>query len=444
MAHENFFDAKPTTPREPRLGVPPPHVNGHDDEDPKWLDQLVAYRADEPDPETIIYVEAPAEPYGVSLWVVRQAWQSSQILRRPWVARGYLMRGALTVVSGAGAAGKSSLMVGWATALTVGCSFRHLKTSGPMRVATYNVEDDEFEQKRRFSAMLNRLQLAPDAFGDRLAILGPSEVGTLLSVTRDGVVLNTIVMDELDGFVAEFRPDVLMLDPFVELHAAEENDNTAVRAVLAKLRAMAVKYGMSIVILHHTRKGIGDPGDPDTLRGASSIVGAARVVLTLNVMTKDEAESFKIPEKTRKHYFRLDGAKSNYAAIEDAEWFERQEITLDNGDENEPADRVAVAWPWEPPQQRVDASTEQLNEALDTLASPPAGWLYSPTRRGRDNQRWAGQVLIDTLGLGEKQAAEIVRAWLDSGLLYREEFRDDRTRKMVTGVRVDDSKRPTI
>jgi len=32
VAHENFFDIKPPPPREPRLGVPPPHVNGHDDE----------------------------------------------------------------------------------------------------------------------------------------------------------------------------------------------------------------------------------------------------------------------------------------------------------------------------------------------------------------------------------------------------------------------------
>ena len=29
-------------------------------------------------------------------------------------------------------------------------------------------------------------------------------------------------------------PDVLILDPLVELHDAEENDNTALRAVMAK------------------------------------------------------------------------------------------------------------------------------------------------------------------------------------------------------------------
>lgn len=442
MPHErtNFFTRSSPPPQPPRDDVPH-RVNGLDD--PGYWEEIERAVANDPHPDDINILPEP-ELRGAALWVITDAWNSADIPRRPWVARGYLMRGALTVISGAGGGGKSSLMVSWAASMAVGCSLRHLKVPTPLRVATYNVEDDQHEQMRRFSAMLSRLKLAPDAFKGNLAIIGPGQVGTLLTVTRDGVILNTEVMDELEKFVAEFRPDVLMLDPFVELHGAEENDNTSVRAVLAHFRAMAVRHNMAVVLLHHARKGAGDPGDPDTLRGASSIVGAARVVLTLAVMTKEEAETFKIPETERRSYFRLDGAKSNYAPIEEAEWFRREEILLDNDSEDGPADRVAVAWPWEPPSLIPDVTPAQLNEALDIIATPPAGWLYAATRQGSNNKRWAGQVLIDHLGFDERQAATMIAAWLKSGLLYRQEYRDEDQRKTRTGVRVNDSKRPTI
>ena len=423
-------------PRKPT--EPPAYISdvGMDDLEARVAEEI---RRGEP------IIEPAAETYSESLWVIREAWMEAEIPRRPWIARGYLMRGSITVVSGASAAGKSSLMVGWATALTVDCAFRNLRAPAAMRVATYNVEDDEFEQKRRFSAMLNRMKLAPDAFQQRLAILGPRGVGTLLTVGRDGgVALNTAVMDELETFVGEYRPDVLMLDPFVELHGAEENDNTAVRLVMARFRQMANDYKMAVVILHHSRKGGGDPGDLDSLRGASSIVGAARIVLTISVMSKEEAQGFGITEKNRRNYFRLDGAKSNYSPPEDAEWFQREEITLGNGDGDEPADKVAVAWPWKPPSVWAEISTPAIHEALAVLAEPPAGWLYTAQRRGKDQRRWAGRILIEKLGITEEQAKRMITDWLNSGLLYEEDYFDESQRKSRSGIRVDLSKRPDL
>jgi hypothetical protein len=438
-----FYMAR-RAPPEPYVAppqIPPAHVNGLDDAE---LASLEAVLREGPQDAGDIAHEPDAKPHGHSLWAITGPWTSAEIPRRPWIARGYLMRGSLTVISGAGAAGKSSLMIAWSAALTVGCAFRHLRARGQVRVATYNVEDDEHEQKRRFSAMFKRLGLDASAFGDRLAILGPRGIGTLLTVARDGsVVLNTMVMDDLETFVAEFRPDVLILDPFVELHGAEENDNTAVRAVLARFRAMAHEHDMAIVLLHHSRKGYGEPGDPDTLRGASSIVGAARVVLTLTVMSKDEAKAFNLPEKSRRNYFRMDGAKSNYAPIDETEWFERQEITLDNGGDGELADRVAVAWPWQPPSiwEHDPTVLTDVLKAIDQGPSP--GTFYAPTRRGAANARWVGNVIVAKLETSEEQAKQMIKAWLDTGLLISGNYHDASQRKELPCVRVDFAKRPT-
>ena len=295
--------------------------------------------------------EAHAKAGPDILYILTDGWDEAAIPPRPWIAKGYMMRGAVTVLSGPGSAGKSSLVVAWCAALALGQSFHHLHSPKPVRVATYNVEDDENEQKRRFSAVFRQLSATPYDTNN-LAIIGPRSVGTLLTFLRDGQILvNTPVMDKLEEFVTQFQPDILFLDPFVELHQADENDNTAIRAVMARFRFIAITYNIAVVVLHHSRKGLASPGDPDSLRGASAIVGAARVALTINTMTEDEAKSFGLPPDSRRNFFRLDGAKSNYAPIEEAEWFQRIEYTLDNGD------GVAAATPWTPPAETITTTT---------------------------------------------------------------------------------------
>jgi hypothetical protein len=436
--------------REPERGPPPAPV----DDEGYWASVEADAAMSQADWSELEHRETgaaiPSSPAAAAhagpdlLWTIRDAWDEAAIPVRPWVARGYLMRRSVTVVSGPGSAGKSSLMVAWATALAVGCPFHGLRLGSPYRVATYNVEDDADEQKRRFSAMLQQLKLPASAFGDRLAILGPARVGTLLHTARDGSLLvNTPVMDRLESFVADFRPDVLMLDPFVELHAAEENDNTAVRAVMARFRAMAIEHDMSVVLLHHARKGSGEPGDPDSLRGASSIVGAARVALTLNVMTPEEASAFGLNPEKRRNYFRLDGAKNNYAPIEDAEWFERVERRLGNGGSSD-GDSVAVAWPWKPKGIMSQQNPADLNMVLDRIQAGFApGVMYAPSQAGASNERWAGHVIRQMLDVTDAQAALMISAWLKTGLLRKVIYHDPARRQDRPGLEVDNSKRPT-
>jgi hypothetical protein len=139
----------------------------------------------------------------------------------------------------------------------------------------------------------------------------------------------------------------------------------------------------------------------------------------------------------------LDGAKSNYSPPDEAEWFQRQEITLDNGDEYEPADKVAVAWPWKPPSLWAGTSTPVIREALAVIAEPPASWLYYAHRRTKDTRRWVGRILIEKLDVTEEQAKRMISEWLNSGLLYEEEYHDEEQRKKRMGVRVDMSKAPS-
>jgi AAA domain len=211
-------------------------------------------------------------------------------------------------------------------------------------------------------------------------------------------------MEELQRRIEKFRPDVLILDPLVEMHGAEENDNGALRMVVAQFRAMAVKYNMAVILLHHTRKGASaSPGDPDTSRGASSIVGAARVVLTVTTMGEDDAKAFGVPPDARRHYFRLDSAKSNYSPLDAEEWFEKVGYGLENGEQ------VAAAVPWTPPDDIVTQEKQVAIEIAVAKGSPKGPWA----KRLSDDSRSIKQLLLAhgvTTARGQKKVIDSLTA----------------------------------
>jgi hypothetical protein len=373
------------------------------------------------------------------IWTNSATWVEKDILPRPWIATGYLIRGAVTVLSGPGSAGKSSLVVGWSIALALAKPWHRFYPVGPMKVFNYNTEDDDTEQHRRMSATLRQFDAKPQDLGTKVTRIGPNATGTLLR--RDpisGRLAFTAAMRALETLIEQERPDVLILDPLVELHDAEENDNTALRAVMAKFRQIAIQFKLALVLIHHARKGSGSSaGDPDSLRGASSIVGAARVVLTVLTMDEEQAGKLGIASKDRTKYFRVDGAKSNYAPLHEAEWFERVEYELDNGE------KVAAAVPWQPPSAFGDLTAKMLNQVLDQIgAGPSPGILYSPSKRG-GSSRWCGQVLMDMAHMEEPRAKQIITQWVGSGLLHKTTYDHPELRRSVPGVVVDNSKRPT-
>ena len=351
------------------------------------------------------------------IWRITDPWDEASIAPRPWVAPGYLLRRAVTVLSGPSKAGKSSLVVAWCVALALGRQFGRMRPAAPMRVLTYNVEDDEEEQKRRFSAVCRQFGATPADILPNLVIVGPSRVGTLLTFNRDGgPIINTPVMDSLEAIIADFKPDVAFLDPFVELHSSEENDNTAVRSVLARFRGFAADHDMAECILHHNRKGTASPGDPDSMRGASAIVGASRIAVTLNTMTEDDARNFSIPPDHYRSFFRIDGAGSNYAPTEATEWFERVEYQLDNGD------GAAAAVPWLPP------STTITPDILETL-------LHKVSQGQAQGLAWS-------LRLSDKEPRSILHALLGIGITDRASQKKALADLMSAGITNSRFRRP--
>jgi hypothetical protein len=389
--------------------------------EPPPRDEAPPHWSMEPDPEPPqIEVERIAPSAGKSpLWVDRAAFNAAAIPRRPWAVPGYLMRGSVTVLSGQGAGGKSSLVVRWTIAAATGQAIGQFAPSAPLKVVNYNTEDDIDEQQRRYSAALKASGHDPDVMQDIIRC-GPEDVGTLFE--RDqatGRITPTAAMAQLEELCVSTDADVLFCDPLAELHNAEENDNTAMRAVVAAFRSLAKRLKIAVVILHHDRKGNSSPGDMDRVRGASAISGAVRVMLTLTTMTEEEAEKLGIRPEERRRHFRIDGAKSNYAPTQEAEWWRLAAYEIENGEQ------IAACMPWQAPSPWAGLQWDQITKIIAEIEAGPgrAGALWMVDKKGAF---WAGHVLMKHSSLNEKQAGVLLKAWEANGVLQHEPFTNEK------------------
>lgn len=361
---------------------------------------------------------------------------------RRWLYGTQLVRGFVTVLVAPGGTGKSSYAMGVGVACASGHDILGEKIFERVNTAIINLEDPMDELERRLAALMIQHKVCRTDLDGRL-FLDDSE-GRSLTMAAVGDDGYTIIHPDEAAMIEQVKVNnigLIICDPFAESHSLEENNNPQMVKAAAAWRRVARATDAAILLVHHVRKG--EASGIDAARGAKALTDSSRVGLLLSPMTKEDGDLFGVAEENRWQYVRLDDAKRNMAPAGKARWFQLAQQALGNGKGLYPnGDNVAAVAIWSPPVVDVKLTNIQLNEALDIIATPPAGWLYSPTRAGRDNSRWAGQVLVD-LGMGEKQANHLVGEWLKSGLLYREAFKDEH-RNTRTGVRVNDGKRPPI
>ena len=78
------------------------------------------------------------------------------------------------------------------------------------------------------------------------------------------------------------QPRLLVLDPFVRLHRADENSAQEVAAILASLRELQRRFHLAIAIIHHTRKNAGARQMGQALRGSGDFHAWADSALYLS------------------------------------------------------------------------------------------------------------------------------------------------------------------
>ena len=177
----------------------------------------------------------------------------------PWLVEQLWGRGAVGVIGGAPKSCKSWLALELAVAVASGrpCLGRFAVAAAvPAPVLLYSAEDTAMQVRRR----VEELCLARGT--------------TLASLMLELIVEPSLRIDRAED-VARLRatlslrkPTLLILDPYVRLQRADENNATEVAAILATLRALSREFGTALLLVHHARKSPGEHSGA-TLRGSS-------------------------------------------------------------------------------------------------------------------------------------------------------------------------------
>jgi hypothetical protein len=223
--------------------------------------------------------------------------------------------------------------------------------------------------------------------------------------------------------------DVLIVDPFVAVHRAPENDNIAMEEVALAFARIADEGNCAVMLVHHSRKTGGEAATVEHGRGASALLAAARTARVLNTMTTREAEIAEIAERERRRYFRSDIGKANLTRpAEQADWFEIVSVDLENIDGTDwyKGDHVGAVRVFDFP--AVDWLRPNAAQVKNAVQAIRAG---GPWRADQRAKRWVGVAIAEVLGLDLKQrrdkraVAQLVALWLREKVLIRFKRRDE-------------------
>ena len=195
---------------------------------------------------------------GDTLPVVRACELEDVCAERRWLVDQLWARAGVGIIGGAPKLGKS--LIGLDLAVSVASGTPCLDTfevQEPGLTLLYMAEDAAVNVKARLNGLCRHRGLD-------LAAL-PIYVITVPTLRLD------LDADQrrLHHTVAQLRPQLLLLDPFVRLHKINENDAGDVSAILAYLRELQRTFDLAVVVVHHSRKNGRPGGAGANLRGSS-------------------------------------------------------------------------------------------------------------------------------------------------------------------------------
>lgn len=194
----------------------------------------------------------------MNLPTVRAHRLAEQPQARRWLIEELWADEAVGIVGGEPKCCKSFLALDMAVAVAGGVPcLRRFATAQTGRVLLFAAEDALHVVRQRLAGIATAAGRVLDDL-DIHVITAPS---LRLDIERD--------RDALTETIAELRPKLLVLDPFVRLHRIDENLSGEVAPLLAYLRELQRRFHVAVVLVHHARKGGAKLRAGQALRGSS-------------------------------------------------------------------------------------------------------------------------------------------------------------------------------
>jgi RecA-family ATPase len=156
--------------------------------------------------------------------------------------------------------------------------------------------------------------IAPEDVEGRLFLDAGRDMQIMFaSQGRDGIEVHDELVDYMIRKIDQHEIGVAFIDPWVGANQINENDNVAMNAAVAAVRRVCDATDCSVGLVHHIRKTNGDEATVDSVRGAGSLIGAARAARVINKISQEDALKLGVSEQESLGIFRVDDGKANLA-----------------------------------------------------------------------------------------------------------------------------------
>ena len=385
--------------------------------------------------------DTPDAPEAAPDWpTVYDMFDGASIEPRRWIYGNHYLRSFVSVLASAGGIGKTSLQIVEALAIVTGRPLLGEEVKERTNVWIVNLEDPLEEIQRRVIAAMQHYKITPDEVRGRLFVNAGRDFSLKFGIqTRDGVLPNTKLVEYLCKQIPQKQIGCVFIDPFVGAHNINENDNMAVNAIVAEIRRVADETKSAIGLVHHIRKGNGEDASIDSVRGAGSLIGAARAARVVNKVSEDDAMKLGVDMDKAKGIFRVDDGKANLSPPADKSTYRQMiGVKIDNGE------WIGVCVPFDLPDEWKGMTDAVVNEMLRMIELGPRtedGSQEYYSIRPQDKDRFVGRV-VTTFAFDDPkhmkndgQAKRIIKTWHDKGLIEEFEYRSESQRKDRKGVR---------
>ena len=233
---------------------------------------------------------------------------------RRWVYGKHYVRGHVSVLASAGGVGKTSLQIVESLCIGTGKPLLGEAIHEPCKVWIINLEDPLEEMQRRLAAAMLHYGVTAEEIRGRLFLdAGRSLNMVFANQGRDGIEVNDEMLDYMAAKIKENDIGMVMIDPWVGANQINENDNVAMNAAVGAVRSICDETDCAVALVHHIRKGNGDEATIDSVRGAGSLIGAARAARVINKISAEDAQKLGVSEAESLGIFRVDDGKANLA-----------------------------------------------------------------------------------------------------------------------------------
>ena len=358
----------------------------------------------------------------------------ASIPARRWIYGQHYIRSNVSVLASAGGVGKTSMQIVEALAIITGRPLLGETVHETCNCWIINLEDPLEELQRRVAAAMMHYNVTADEVRGKLFLDAGRDMNIIFArQDRDGIMVDDALVDYLTAKITENAIGLVSIDPWVAATAVGENDNVAMNAAVGAVRAVCDVTDCAASLVHHIRKGNGDDATVDSIRGAGSLIGAARAARVINRVSMEDALKLGVSETEALGIFRVDDGKSNMAPPAAKAVFRRMVgVQLPNGE------YVGVAEPFSMPDlfDGVSAKDAMKVQRDVGLAAQSGDFM----RQNTQAKNWVGNVVALHLDLDVDKKHEkakgnaIVKKWSETDVRRIEREKDQRTGRDVPVV----------